>query len=337
MVKLKFGDEVIIAKIHASFTSFDTSVDAMKKLKFQGVSDAVIQAMITAKDSFPSGQQGQQTQPQSNISMTNETVVKLVGEGSGDSVIASNIQQVYLQGSCRFDLSPAATISLHRAGVSDYIVQVMAGMSTYSNLIAGKYARPGASPTDPNALPTDSWRGLVLDQTSVVDAIAKLGPPERDVSGQFMEYFNIGFRSTPEAERANFRMLVYKSDKNLRNPSLEGVKTVKLFFLQDKLSEISVEPIQKIDPNTLENLYGQTYFRPSGEFSGFAGGHLDHYYLFAEAPRSFICARVEKGSMLHGLLPRFYNTNGGYREGDIRVIGLLSKSLLSAASNKALQ
>jgi hypothetical protein len=46
MVQLKFGDNVIVAKIKSSPCKFDTSVDALTKLKAAGVSDAVMQAMM---------------------------------------------------------------------------------------------------------------------------------------------------------------------------------------------------------------------------------------------------------------------------------------------------
>ncbi|MFI5086907.1 MAG: hypothetical protein ACHP7I_00805 [Terriglobales bacterium] len=45
MAKAKFADGIIISKIKASACNFDTSVDALVKLKEAGVSDPVIQAM----------------------------------------------------------------------------------------------------------------------------------------------------------------------------------------------------------------------------------------------------------------------------------------------------
>jgi hypothetical protein len=46
MVQFKFGDNVIVAKIKSSPCKFDTSMDALTKLKAAGVSDAVMQAMM---------------------------------------------------------------------------------------------------------------------------------------------------------------------------------------------------------------------------------------------------------------------------------------------------
>jgi len=46
MVQVKLADSVIIAKIKSSTCAFDTSTDALVKLKTAGVSDAVLQAMV---------------------------------------------------------------------------------------------------------------------------------------------------------------------------------------------------------------------------------------------------------------------------------------------------
>jgi hypothetical protein len=48
MHKLGLGDGVVIEKIKASTCDFDTGVDALKKLKDEGIADAVIQAMVAA-------------------------------------------------------------------------------------------------------------------------------------------------------------------------------------------------------------------------------------------------------------------------------------------------
>lgn len=49
MVRVKLGDGIIISKIKASPCNFDTSVDALVKLKEAGVSDTVIQTMQDAQ------------------------------------------------------------------------------------------------------------------------------------------------------------------------------------------------------------------------------------------------------------------------------------------------
>ncbi len=48
MMEAKLTDDLIVSKIKASTCSCDTSVDAILKLKNAGVSDTVIQAMVTA-------------------------------------------------------------------------------------------------------------------------------------------------------------------------------------------------------------------------------------------------------------------------------------------------
>jgi hypothetical protein len=50
MTKVKLGDGIIISKIKASPCNFDTSVDALVKLKEAGVSDPVIQAIHDAQE-----------------------------------------------------------------------------------------------------------------------------------------------------------------------------------------------------------------------------------------------------------------------------------------------
>ena len=47
MVKAGFSESVILAKIRASERKFDTSTDALVKLKAEKVPDKVIEAMIT--------------------------------------------------------------------------------------------------------------------------------------------------------------------------------------------------------------------------------------------------------------------------------------------------
>lgn len=47
MVEAKFSDTLIIGKIRASTCSFDTSTDEILKLKSQGISDGVIESMVS--------------------------------------------------------------------------------------------------------------------------------------------------------------------------------------------------------------------------------------------------------------------------------------------------
>lgn len=48
MVEAKLGDDLIVSKIKSSSGDFDTSIDAILKLKAAGASDAVIHAMVEA-------------------------------------------------------------------------------------------------------------------------------------------------------------------------------------------------------------------------------------------------------------------------------------------------
>lgn len=53
MTKAGLGDSVVVAKIRASQTAFDLSVDEMVRLKGEGVSDEVLNAMIAAAGAAP--------------------------------------------------------------------------------------------------------------------------------------------------------------------------------------------------------------------------------------------------------------------------------------------
>ncbi len=48
MVEAKLGDDIIIGKIKSTPSNFDTSIDAILKLKAAGASDAVIHAVVEA-------------------------------------------------------------------------------------------------------------------------------------------------------------------------------------------------------------------------------------------------------------------------------------------------
>jgi hypothetical protein len=48
MSEVKLADAIIISKIHASACNFDTSTDALLKLKAAGISDSVLQAIVEA-------------------------------------------------------------------------------------------------------------------------------------------------------------------------------------------------------------------------------------------------------------------------------------------------
>jgi len=48
LAEAKLGDDLIISKIKTSASDFDTSIDAILKLKAAGLSEAIIRAMVEA-------------------------------------------------------------------------------------------------------------------------------------------------------------------------------------------------------------------------------------------------------------------------------------------------
>jgi len=66
MVEAKLADPIIIAKIHASTCNFDTSTDALLKLKAAGISDAVIEAMVEATGANRSDPTAKPAEPDPN-------------------------------------------------------------------------------------------------------------------------------------------------------------------------------------------------------------------------------------------------------------------------------
>ena len=68
MAKVKLADGIIVSKIKSSACNFDTSVDALVKLKEAGVSDAVIQAMNDAQAAAqgPANDSASSPEPQQN-------------------------------------------------------------------------------------------------------------------------------------------------------------------------------------------------------------------------------------------------------------------------------
>ncbi len=84
MVEANLGDEMIIGKIKSSPGNFDTSIDAVLKLKAAGASDAVIHAMVEASPAFKAAAKeappalSAQQDGTKTLKIRDGTVVKLV-------------------------------------------------------------------------------------------------------------------------------------------------------------------------------------------------------------------------------------------------------------------
>ncbi len=72
LMQVKLADAVIIAKIKSSDCAFDTSADALIKLKQAGVSDTVLQSMIAAGGGGPATEPAPQPAPPPEVSFAEE-------------------------------------------------------------------------------------------------------------------------------------------------------------------------------------------------------------------------------------------------------------------------
>jgi hypothetical protein len=180
----------------------------------------------------------------------------------------------------------------------------------------------------------DRWRGLVLDQSTPTDARNILGDPASDRPDRlFIYHVNKWFQ--PGLNKKNLRKIAFKG--------VEGFDKVDLYFREDKLVVIQLDPYQKIAPTALSNIYG-TQFNPF--VSGFEEAMSpqqfernqgkvypktfpDSYSLVGLSSSSVIAAIVENsgfGSILkQGLGVR--DTAGAGFPGTVRQIQLISRTL----------
>jgi hypothetical protein len=95
----------------------------------------------------------------------------------------------------------------------------------------------------------DRWREMVLDESTTEQALAKFPNPKADKKDQifrplkYNEWFNV-------KNNKNFRLLHYEN--------IEGFKDVKLFFLDNKLVVIQLEP-EKLAASLLPQTYGTDF------------------------------------------------------------------------------
>lgn len=96
---------------------------------------------------------------------------------------------------------------------------------------------------------TDRWRGLILDEATPEQVLDKFKNPKADKSNQpfrplkYNEWFAV-------KNNKNFRFIHYQN--------IEGFKDVKLFFLQNKLVAIQLEP-EKLAAALLTQTYGVNF------------------------------------------------------------------------------
>jgi len=141
--------------------------------------------------------------PQDEEVMTNQTIIVLVKEKTGDGLIISLIQQ----SKTKFDTSPKAVIELKKAGVSDAVIQAMMAKGSGQRITVSDSASGVASPNSsegtsspPTGLPTeigvyvkkkDQWVEILPEvinwQTGgVLKSIATLGIVKGDINGRIL-------------------------------------------------------------------------------------------------------------------------------------------------------
>ncbi|MFI5086905.1 MAG: hypothetical protein ACHP7I_00795 [Terriglobales bacterium] len=98
MVKVKLADGIIISKIKTSASNFDTSVNALVKLKEAGVSDPVIQAMQDAQ-AAPGPGPGPEGNPVAGHYVNDVSAVEYIDLGSDGSFFLKPAQGQNLLGS----------------------------------------------------------------------------------------------------------------------------------------------------------------------------------------------------------------------------------------------
>jgi hypothetical protein len=80
----------------------------------------------------------------------------------------------------------------------------------------------------------DRWHGLILDQSTVDDALKALGKPSGD--------------KTIGPKNKAFRVVTFKK--------VAGMNEAKLMFRDDKLVSIGLQPTKRIEAKAIPNIYG---------------------------------------------------------------------------------
>lgn len=282
--------------------------------------------------------------------LTNEDVVKMVKAGLGDAAIAQKIVTSQLN----FKLSVDDLIALRKAGVSEYLLQVMQGMAIAQAY--GARVNLGQSgvpvPSSPNQPKINSWRGQILDQSTPAGAVAILGQPDEDKTGQSLGLLLLSsrFEMKPVCREKVFRVFTYKK--------LEGLDKAKLAYLDGKLVMVHLDLKEPLDPNKLEYEYGVQFApteewvrlkneeqygarlsRGGGILGGVFSGMSNFYYLYTVPSESefhaHVWAKAELRSGLRSLIS--LKKQLGYLPGWVTNIQLVSGTLESEATRRVLK
>lgn len=166
------------------------------------------------------------------------------------------------------------------------------------------------------------WRGLTLHESTMRDAVAKLGKPKKVRENQ--EFQTVLDELVDKSKR--YAKLEYRR--------LEKMKGANLYFLDGKLEIVELTLEQKIDPNRLEAIY-QTQFLLL-KTTGALGPETDEgklyivpviYDLFGKTEHSYIVARVKWGAFSQIKAATAGGDSGEDLRGEVDSIQLISTSL----------
>ncbi len=170
----------------------------------------------------------------------------------------------------------------------------------------------------------NQWRGLTLHQSTMRDAVAKLGKPKKIRENQ--KFQTVLDEFVDKSKR--YAKLEYRR--------LEKMKGANLYFLDGKLEIIELTLEQKINPNRLEEIY-QTPFSllkttgalcPETEEGELYSEIVPVIYdLFGKTEHSYIVARVKWGVFSQIEAGTAGRDSGDDLCGEVDSIQLISTSL----------
>ena len=177
MVRAKLPNDLIIKKIETSRCHFDTFPPVLAELKYKGVSDSIISAMLDAgsRNSRPSTQRAESNeasmpapenignskpQPASEV-LNNAAIIKMLRNGISPAVVGAAIKS----STGNYDTSASAIVELKQAGATDEIMVLL----IQSNANQGKSPNSSGRITDEL---TTSFKRL---EKSVVTVWSEIG------------------------------------------------------------------------------------------------------------------------------------------------------------------
>ena len=144
-----------------------------------------------------------------------------------------------------------------------------------------------------NASEAHVWHGLTVDQSTPADADAILGKPAR-LGGAKLFLHPVD---------ALFRKGVATSLQSATYTGVAGMKRVELFFDDQRLAAIQLEPETRIDAASLPHVYGLT-FTHLASHPGFAapGGVEPTYSLSGSTDRATVLAEIASPLLSRGAI-----------------------------------